>query len=376
MKLFKTVRVHPWLIFLPQIIFSFAFFYSPTFAESLISEISEQQITRTPYDNRNPRINQNGLITWTGFVNNKNQVFVSIDNKISRLTKHPDQEITPDINKHGTIVWAGKNGSDYDIYVYENGNIKTITQNNLEDIAPSINDKGEIVWQGGRVIQDKEGHKKYVNQILLYDRKKVIQVKTNNSNSRNSDINNSGEIVFRGTPIRLNPATGRRSRGGHNIFLKKRNGQVKQLSLSKDFLLNYYNPRINDKGMVVWAGQRSKGEIEIFLYDGKKTRMITNSKGKNRRPVINNKGKIVWQRSDGNDSELFLYDGKTIHQLTDNDYQDIEPSINDRGDIVWVAQQGRHYQIMRSTISHLIAFPSGKEPSGTKSSPENSKPKK
>ncbi|MGL4883417.1 MAG: TolB family protein [Waterburya sp.] len=91
------------------------------------------------------------------------------------------------------------------------------------------------------------------------------------------------------------------------------------------------SPQISGKN-VVWR-IANPNENKIVLYDGNKTIEISSTNGSYPRMSEDN---IVWYGSDSKgDIEIFFYNGKETIQVTDNDVDEINPQIS--GDnVVWV----------------------------------------
>ena len=89
------------------------------------------------------------------------------------------------------------------------------------------------------------------------------------------------------------------------------------------------------------------------MYNGADEIQLTNTPGRDYEPRINNKGHVVWWGADGSGSEIYLYDGTTTIQLTDTSYYNVSPEINDSDYVAWYGFVGG-YQVYLYDGSSII----------------------
>ncbi|MGL5833820.1 MAG: hypothetical protein ACRC1Z_11400 [Waterburya sp.] len=148
-----------------------------------------------------------------------------------------------------------------------------------------------VVWTDRREKESRD------YDILLYDGSKIIKV-------------NGTEIFYDGM--------------GLSIL-----GSGRNISVSGD--------------KIVWAGHDSKGDSEIFFYNGKETIQLTHNDVDDFFPQLSGDN-VVWceirRTYDSNNnpirrSQIFLAQGQDIIQLTENDTSNILPQISGKN-VVWV----------------------------------------
>lgn len=309
----------------------------------LSSEKIPNQILSTICDNRSPRINNDGVVVWWAVCNNgRREIFLAEKGKVRTLTEGNREGLNPSINSNGAIVYQDFEGQ---ILRYKNGQISQVGRG----IRPVINDGEAIVWHGP-AVNEEQGKKRSVAGIFLFDGKVTKVIESKVASTKGVNINNKGAIVFEGW-VDKPDSTGKIAYGYTGVFdifvLDK--GRLRKLTDTKPFNDNR-EPDMNDNGRVVWAGQAGAKTHEIFLYDGKDIKRLTNNNREDYSPRINNKGEIVWYGFDGNDYEIYLYDGREVKQITNNEKDDITPDINDNGDVVWASQIKDSFHIF---IMHL-----------------------
>ncbi len=155
---------------------------------------------------------------------------------------------------------------------------RQITHNTKSNQFPAINAKGDIVWQG------------------IEENNKKLQI----------------------------------------FFYNSRTGDIIQISDSNE---NNTAPQINSNDQIVWQEGEGRSS-EIFFYDGKQRKQLTQNFIIDRDPQINNEGKAVWEEKEPHDWEIMLYDGNTIANISDNFYDDHNPRINNKGVVVWQGMLG------------------------------------
>ncbi len=199
---------------------------------------STTQLTDNDYDDRYPRIDDNGYVVWGG----DDKVFLYDGNSTTLITNGTGYGYYPSI-KNGYVVWHGGDDStsSREIFLYDGANTTQLTNNGYFDQAPVVNSSGHVAWMGcdGDTTQ-------YCGsgdwEVFLYDGTSTTQLTNNNDD----DV--------------------------HAL--------------------------INDNGYVVWQrGEDSSPDSEIFLYDGTSTTQITDNGLPDGRPKINNIGHLVWEGS-------------------------------------------------------------------------------
>ncbi len=216
-------------------------------------------------------------------------------------------------------------------------NIIQLTDNDYADYHPKINNTGQVVWSGCAYcfaipFSPESGARGLSNNfsgpgVFLYDNNTVIRLTDDTFNDHGDNypqINSQAWVVWN------EAAPG----GYYNIYLYDGSSIIQLTNTSNSERL----PRINNKGHVVWASDRSGiPDREFLYYDGNTITQLTDKADKwdSGPAALNDHGQVVWSATDGSDLEIFLYDGSSILQLTDNDLEDTHPSINNQGHVVW-----------------------------------------
>lgn len=159
---------------------------------------------------------------------------------------------------------------------------------------------------------------------------------TDNSWTYNPKVNNRGMVVW----VQTNTDFVRQ------IYLYN-NGKISQISHS---ITGSFLPGINDNGQITWwEFDEGSNSYQVYLYDnGDITQISTNNNGNrieapnadSQYPHINNKGQIAWIGLDGLSLQVFLYSNKAVYKISHNN-EDGQPrgnsgvEINDAGQVVW-----------------------------------------
>ena len=313
-----------------------------------------KKISRNPYEDANPKINNNGYVVWEGYDGTDWEIFLYDGIETIQLTDNSYDDFNPQINNNGYVVWEGQSvgGADYEIFLYDGFNTIQLTANSYEDGRPQINDNGYVVWEGQLLGGSNS------SEIFLYDGATTIQLTDNSYEDYNPQINNNGYVVWMGADA-------------HNVLQIFLYDGIEIIQLSSGFDDKEY-PRINDKGHVVWfvghAGQYGGIYLGIHRYNGTVVICLKGNRGdENEDPEINNNGHIVWNRWDGHDNEIMLFDGAEIVQLTNNLDNDNEPKINNKGEIAWTRYTTRGPSII---VYNGVTFTELTISSRTASSPQ------
>jgi hypothetical protein len=103
--------------------------------------------SKTYQNNKNPMINDKGMIVWHGQIKGKTaEIYLYDGKKTKRLTKNKLKDTMPVINNNGEVVWQGRRSGGDEIFYYDGSTVRQITDNFYDDREPWINDNGVIVW--------------------------------------------------------------------------------------------------------------------------------------------------------------------------------------------------------------------------------------
>jgi len=105
-------------------------------------------ITVNDYDDRIPKINNNGEVVWQSYGGPDSEILLYDGISTTWITDNDVSDVAPQINDSGQVVWYGDDGSEGQIYFYDGSSVTQITNTSFQDQAPQINNNGELVWQG------------------------------------------------------------------------------------------------------------------------------------------------------------------------------------------------------------------------------------
>jgi len=247
---------------------------------------------------------------------------------------------TPTIMNDGTVVFAayrsvsgsGKNG----IYGVKNGVVRTIIDSSNEFSFfddPSVNDAGMVAFEGRldsgvRGIYKADG----VTTTTIADNTGVFR------SLGGPDINNSGEVAFQAAF----------DAQGNNTAVYRGDGQSLTLIAdeSGEFSQFYFEPSINDSGLVATDAKLDTGEWALVVGDGGPPTILYDSNdlgGNIGAPDLNNAGKAVFLANSG--SRIMVGDGGPLETVADTStyrsfFSGPGPSMNNPGDVVFLADAG------------------------------------
>ena len=278
------------------------------------------QLTDNSYNDRFPKINDQGQLVWTRGWNEEREIFFYDGSRVIQLTDNSYADHSPQINNNGYVVWQGWDGTDYEIYLYDGSTITQITENDYSDKYPQINDNGFVVWQGW------DGSD---SEIFLYDGTTTIQITDNIYFDGNPQINENGDIVWWAEDG---------SRDTAEIFFYD-GSTITQIT--NNTILDWY-PMLNNNGQITWMGCGSEDYCDIYFYDGQDVILIWAPwyPWTSEYPQINDLGQIVWtDYYNGYGGPLwmvYLYDGSYPPTELKGSYENnADPHINNNGYVTW-----------------------------------------
>lgn len=272
-----------------------------------------------------PQINAQGQVVWNGAAGDDLlyglwQVFLyngSSTTNISNNTIDNSRSHGPLINANGWVVWKNASG----IWLRSNGATQQI-DTTFPGGLPDLNDSGQIAYIG----HDQDGN----YGICLYSGGVTTMLTTPSTTAPGFPrINNQGQIVY----VDVNGDV-RLISGSDNIIISRNALQNDDRS-----------PQINDLGQVTW--QDTGNPSKIFFYNGISANKISTSAVDNvlqgswgKGGQINASGKVVWVSTDLDTfSDIYLYNGKDTKNITNYAITGIsaigDPQINDNGQIVF-----------------------------------------
>ena len=316
------------------------------------------QMTQNGNDDGDPTINNDigyaisddGFMVWQGWDGADWEIFLTDQTIVNppALTDNAQNDKNPDINNNGLVVWqrwvTGVNPNEEIILFNGSTEMNISNRPDYDDTFPRIGDGGHVAWQafyydaGPPAVSDYE--------IFLYNGSSASNISNDSFYEDTApQVNSNGHVVW----VKDLSAT---PGGKREIFFY---GGTSPVNLSNTYGNEDISPQINDYDEVVWVGWDGI-DYEIFYWNGQfpvasnKTQ-LTNNAYNDAHPQINNSGEVVWQGSDGTDNEIFYWNGQfpvaaNITQLTDNGTSDADPRINEGGDVVWRGVVGSYPQIL------------------------------
>ncbi|MEK6674808.1 MAG: hypothetical protein AABZ47_04040 [Planctomycetota bacterium] len=195
-----------------------------------------------------------------------------------------------------------------------------------------INERGQVVFSRRLWPSFTD------NEVLLYDRGKLVQLTDDDTFDAFPRLNNRGEIAW----ARINEA------GTGNDIILWRDGQW-----------GYFVPApypqngvdINDSGQIVWDAvtDLKNEQVQVMFFDGTTIQQITDDEFVNQGPRINNHGDFVFER-DNFFVDPFVFDiiahlSGNLLTLSDGLQQAFSPQINDRKEVAWSAFANYRYSL-------------------------------
>ena len=193
---------------------------------------------------------------------------------------------------------------------------------------PDINDRGQIVFHR-RLWPTRDQI-----EIMLYDRRKLIQPTDDDVYDSFPRINNHGVIVW-SRDLDPDPSVERIG------IVRWLGGQMAVISDPGDKYLGEGPADINDAGQIVWnrSLRERPDEPQLFLFDGSSIRPVTDDAFSNQSVRINQNSEFVWTQYDFSVSpwvsQVFVFFGGPLTRLTNGQRQVQNPDINDFREVVW-----------------------------------------
>jgi len=252
----------------------------------------------------------------------------------------------PRINNRGQVVfskWADPNDpKTYEIYLYDNGELTSLTNDSIQDDWPDINDAGEIVWS--RAIGANG-----TLEIAVWREGQLTRLTYDDAKDSDASINNAGHIAWK-------KEIGPECTARFDIYFY----DGREIRRITDGWLSNQTPHLNDRDDIIWTRFNfchSPWTSEIMLYSEGRIQALTGDQGEPRSPRINNHRLAAWFSAEppGWDDHIVMWQHDRRWILTD---WGSGLDLNDRGDVVfnrwhedtetwqvWLYRDGRFWQI-------------------------------
>jgi len=122
-------------------------------ANSFAASYTVTQITNNTYSDEYTKINAQGDVIWTAWVNatDTGWTVFKYDAATQATTQLSASNVFFDshrINNRGDVVWMGNDGTDQEIFLYQAATktVKQLTNDALDDTDAQISDNGDVSW--------------------------------------------------------------------------------------------------------------------------------------------------------------------------------------------------------------------------------------
>jgi len=226
-------------------------------------------------NNYNPRINDNGDVTWF---------------------RHYSDSILTFADYYYVMVYDDSTMSSFNVWQQTISLVEDMSD--IDDVEPLINDNTQIVWSAyDPSLTDLE--------VYFFDvyTSEFFQITDNDYIDQLPDINSEGEVIW----LSWDPD------GDWDELLLYRHatGDIEQITNTAE--QPYWSPTfpgISDVGIVTFQAVEARlvgWNIEVYVYDGSKIMNISGSDNNETHPLINSIGSVVWAvDTDAEDDEIFL----------------------------------------------------------------------
>jgi Cadherin-like len=251
------------------------------------------QLSNNDYSDRDYQISGNNVV-WRGNDGTDNEIFFFNGTTTTQLTNNTTNDSEPQISGNN-VIWRGYDGTDDEIFFYNGTTTTQLTNNTTDDYGPRISGNN-VVWAGSDGSDD---------EIFFYNGTTTTQL-TNNTTNDFDPLISGNNVVW-----------GADSSTGREIFFY--NGTtVSQLTNNaiddSDYLISGSN--------VVWAGETSASNTDIFFFNGTTTTQLTNDTLRSDFPTQISGNNVVWVGRTGSrgNSNVFYYDGSQVKQVTNGNF--------------------------------------------------------
>jgi hypothetical protein len=360
---------------------------------------STTQITDNTYPDELSRINAQGDVAWTAWVNPTDTDWTVFKYTAATGTTAPlsGNNVFYDshrINTRGDVVWMASDGNDQEIFLYPAGATAPVqlTNNDLDDTAPQISDNGDVSWfeqhgvNVGAFLYRYDAQNQVVHAIDFPDstRQGWHVMNARGDIAWNAEVAlpvvQNGEIVSvtysqeilvftaaTGTVANITQSAGVIDSNQHLLD----NGDVEweawdeltgvtalkiyraATGTTMDITTSFEFPyAVGSLGHVAWASVTPAGTYALSVYDPatNSTRTFT-AEASAYTPVIlgvSARGDVVWRSIIGTNWYSRLYNATTqaIVDLTvTQGFGTYDLEIADNGDVVWSLWDGTDYEV-------------------------------
>ncbi len=159
----------------------------------------------SPYIQNN-KMNVQGHIVWQGRESNEADYEIFYwdgeSDDVIQLTDNDYDDVNPEISDNGIVTWVGKGNldgndtKDREIFYWDGSTVKQLTHNNYHDEEPRINNYGDIIWEGEGNLDGEDPSDDL--EIFLYKDNEVTQITNNSCDDEHADLSDESHLVWAG----------------------------------------------------------------------------------------------------------------------------------------------------------------------------------
>lgn len=317
----------------------------PAFGQSLCTDLQVLEVENdVSLRNINPSISCDGRqIVWRGSDGTSNLIFhADCNGDVTLVSTETVVNTRPQLSSDGsTIVWAGFTIDDdfnlvsQDIYKSVNGGPQMIVTPVTAEGTSENNETAQVCANGSIIVWS--GFIDGVDHVFLNDGNTTIRI------SDNQSIRNSAPQISEDCNVVTWEGFEAASQTYH--IYKYENGAVSNISGSSSSTQNVDQIMSSDGSVIVWVGEDSSGQDQIFSYANGIIEQITlNMPGIHSRPTLSLDGSTIgWTNFNAATQESRVYVSMNgniqevaSYQLSSSDPVFLASSVSETGNtFVW-----------------------------------------
>lgn len=282
---------------------------------------SAQRIAQLPGRPNGSGMNDAGHVVWAA--PRAGGIYLWKDGESRRLDDPARPGVLPVINDLDQVAWQGYD-AHRGIYLWNGRRVLRIGDADAV-VAPDrihMSNAGHVVWESGF-------------RIFLWDGVQTREIPAPEGENTGPRVNDDGVVVWQWRQPGPAPQPGR-------VFLwdgEEIRSLTAALPPTERHGIGTNGAQINNRGQVVWTqmDQRTKSQ-NLWLWNGVTAqRLLDSVRGEsNEQPRLNERGHVLWVRPmPANAPELFCWDGTSVRQVTRNFQPEPGHGFDRDGHIVW-----------------------------------------
>lgn len=282
---------------------------------------------------RRPKLNNQGQIVYSRAddgPDHTSQIFLYDNGQTIQITFDERVENrNPDINEDGLIIWNRANGPadpygpTTEIMLYQDGLTWQLTDNDFDEHGARLNNLGHAAWTGSMPPCDDAG----VADIFFYDGDSIRRITDGVSNNQGPKLNDLDQIIWTRHDTRCSG-----SDLGQAVMLYS-DGDI--IQVSPEGADNPYAGSINSHGQVAWSQDIGPCQWETLVWENGNNSLLIELGG---RAIINDTFVVSFDRffHEYQSYQAYLYRNGEILQVSDN-YNvmwNFIYDVNDKGEFI------------------------------------------